>query len=236
MKVAVVGASGFIAKKLIEELSYDECEVMKVGRDTSFDSFSKILRECDFCFHLAGEVRPNASEDEFFNTNVEYTKKIIDELKLNLKKPPIFFTSTVHAENRTNAYGKSKFLAEKIIEDYNNITGNVNLNYRLTHLFGAGAKPNHNSVFTTWVYNALSGKPLEVFNENYLMHYIQIDELVSMMVKIAETSLRHELPTTYNVTLGELKSKILSLVEGCSPRNKFDSYIVEMINDAKAHL
>jgi UDP-2-acetamido-2,6-beta-L-arabino-hexul-4-ose reductase len=233
MKVAVIGAAGFIGRKLVKSLKSSGYIVFEITRQSTSEEFSTFLLNCDFCFHLAGEVRPNASENDFYENNVLYTKRVLEYLMINDAKPPIFFSSTVHAESRQSPYGNTKYLAEMLIHDYNCNTANVDLIYRLTHLFGCGAKPYHNSVFTTWIYDALCNKELIVYNESHVMHYIHVDELVSSMINILRSRSRLVLPQTYNISLGDLKSKILYIKNGGVPLGKLDIYIMEMLEEAR---
>lgn len=236
MKVAVIGATGFLGKKVCDGLLNKKLHVKAISRNDLSKGCYEGLLECDFCFHLAGEVRPNATTDDFHESNVRLTEIVLNTLRRNSKKPPVLFASTIHASNPKNDYGYSKLDAENLIREYYAETKSLDFIFRLPHLFGTGGKPQHNSVFTTWVYNAVQGKSLNVFDPSIHMNYIQVDELASMMIRQIGEDTRLILPSVYSITLGELKERILFLYNSGSPKDKLDKYIIEMLMDASKNI
>src|SRR5690606_29471890 len=123
-------------------------KVLKVTKDTSKESLSIYLKECDFIFHLAGVNRPE-NEYEYIEGNVNFTEHILNELKD--RNIPIVFTSSIQA-HQENAYGKSKLMAEKKLLEHSNSESPVYI-YRLKNIFGKWSKPNYNSVVATFCHN-----------------------------------------------------------------------------------
>ncbi|MEL4429138.1 NAD-dependent epimerase/dehydratase family protein [Shewanella mangrovisoli] len=232
MNIVITGSNGFIGRKLLEKLKIFDFNIKLVDRLTHVSDFKSIFDSCDFCFHLAGEVRPTATRDEFYNSNVILTQNIINSIDLNLGKTKILFASTIHAGKPKNDYGYSKLEAENIISLYNKKYNLTDLIFRLPHLFGTGAKPEHNSVFATWIYNVVNGKSLNVYDGNVQMTYIQVDELIEVFIRQLFCEYRVNLPESYFIQLGDLKEMILSLHNGASPKNKLEYYVLEMLNDA----
>ena len=209
-KILITGANGFIGKNLSTLMEKLDLDVLKITRETSKDKMYELALKADYCFHLAGEVRPDASSEDFLNSNFNFTKELLSALS---KKPiDIVFTSTVHANKADNIYGKTKGDAEELICNYaklNNVTSHI---YRLPHLFGPHCKPNYNSVITTWIFNALNDIELKVFDENYELEYIYISDLVNTFYEQTSKSQTLALPISYKIKLGELKQMILEQV------------------------
>ncbi|MGE6454275.1 NAD-dependent epimerase/dehydratase family protein [Shewanella baltica] len=232
MNIVITGPNGFIGRKLLAKLKNFDLNIRVVDRSTPVTDFNNIFDSCDFCFHLAGEVRPTATRDEFYRSNVLLTQNIIDCIDSNHGKTRILFASTIHTQKPINDYGYSKLDAENIISSYNEKYNLTDLIFRLPHLFGAGAKPQHNSVFATWVYSVVEGKPLNVYDCDVKMTYIQVDELIDFFIKQLSSNERLNLPESYVIKLGALKEMILSLYNGARAKNKLESYTLDMINEA----
>lgn len=111
-----------------------DVSVDKLGLDD--DVYSELSKTVDAVFHVAGILRHYGHWEEFYNTNVDGTKRIIEFAKLNTRKD-IHFISTMgtgYNEERAknvlpftelevqkdsyaaNYYLKSKMLAEKELE------------------------------------------------------------------------------------------------------------------------
>ncbi len=210
-KILITGANGFVGKNLSILMENQGFEVLKVVRATSNNEMREMALLADYCFHLAGEVRPDAKAVDFLNSNLDFTKELL--LALSQKPIDIVFTSTVHAKTSTNDYGRTKSDAEKLIYNYGN-SNNVNTHvFRLPHLFGPYCKPNYNSVITTWIYNALNGLELQVFDQNYELTYIYINDLIDVFSEQMDQGQTLSLPSSYKIKLGVLKSTILQLVD-----------------------
>ncbi|MFA0401689.1 hypothetical protein BCT09_09245 [Vibrio splendidus] len=236
MNIVLTGASGFIGKRLMSKLEPLNLNIRTIDRDTQRSDYNNIFSECDVCFHFAGEVRSNATSEEFFNVNSKLTKDVVQSIKLCGNNTRIIFSSTIHAGCPSNDYGFSKLEAEKIITSYNNDLYLIDCVFRLPHLFGVGAKPDHNSVFTTWVYNAVKGLELNVFDPDFKMTYINVDELVDVFIEQMYSDVKLELPSPYIIKLGDLKDKILSIYNGSACHSKLDRYIFNMLQDAKNNI
>lgn len=235
-KIVVTGSNGFIGKVLVKKLEELGFDVWKITRLTNEDDFYYFLKNCDFCFHFAGEVRPNATNEDFYNNNIIYTKKIINVLKVNNNIPSILYTSTIHANNPNNYYAHTKIQSEIIVSEYSNLIKANSFIFRLPHLFGPGCKPNYNSALTTWAYNCCNNIDINIVDKNIEMKYIHVFELVDSFIKQMYQSKIIDLPTTYNITLGDLKNKIIYLHDYYDSReelSQFDKYIFDIITEMK---
>ena len=205
--ILVTGSQGFIGKNLLKKLT--NVNIVTFNRDDSEDFLEECISRCDFIIHLAGEVRPNSSDDAFKSSNILLTNLILEILKKQEKKIPIILTSTIHAKLLKNEYGKTKRESEILLEDYakNNKT-NCYI-YRLPHVFGEECKPNYNSVVSTWIYNSLNNLEINVFDRNIEMHYVYVQDIVDEFISILEikkdfNNIYIEPEKIYKTTLGEV--------------------------------
>lgn len=206
--ILVTGARGFIGKHLLKKLDINYCNILKFNRDDSFEVLEEQIIQSDFIVHLAGEVRPNSSSDDFKNSNTLLTQNIIDLIKKHNKKIPILMASTIHAKLLKNEYGKTKREAEILIEDYSKETNKKCFIYRLPHVFGEGCKPNYNSVISTWIYNSINNLEINCFDRNIEMNYVYVQDIVDDFISIINREVQQnvyvEPKKVYEITLGEV--------------------------------
>jgi len=136
--ILVTGSKGFIGKNLIKELS--AYNVYEFHRQSSLNKLSNYICDIDFIFHLAGEVRPNSTKEEFEKSNVGFTKSLIKIIEKKGLKIPILISSSIHAQNPKNDYGITKQIEDNLIINYAKKNGINVFIYRLPHLFGEGCK------------------------------------------------------------------------------------------------
>ena len=239
MRVLITGSSGFLASSIITKLIDNGHHVNYFTRDNSMSELISLIKNSDYCFHLAGEVNPKASPVDFNDSNVNLTRELVKYLQV-YNPIPIIFSSTIHAGQANNDYGNSKLLAERLVSDYGIANAVATHIYRLPHLFGVGAKEHYNSVFTTWVFNVLRGEELIIFDGDVVMSYIQVDELSHVFNQQLGSIRTLDLPPTYKISLTDLKIKIQEisrlLDEQIGYENKFDSYVFDMLQDAKRRI
>lgn len=207
LNVLVTGSRGFIGKNLIKKLNENGFNILEFNREDSNDTLKELIKKSDYIVHLAGEVRPNSSSEDFKQSNMMLTQNIINILEEQNKQIPILMASTIHAKLLKNEYGKTKREAEILIEDYSK-NSNVNCSIvRLTHVFGEGCKPNYNSVISTWIYNSINNLEVNCFDRNIEMHYVYVQDIVDEFISILkneESELYLEPKKIYETTLGEV--------------------------------
>ena len=168
-KVAVIGGSGFVGSKLIQELGTEQCYNIDKNQSPFFPKITRIKNICDKSLEeyinkettqivlLAAEHRDDVSPTSlYYDVNVEGTKKVLSAMDL-LKIKHIVFTSSVavyglnkenpdedHPADPFNHYGKSKWQAEEVLrkwynEDPNNRTLTI---LRPTVIFGERNRGN----------------------------------------------------------------------------------------------
>ena len=208
LNLLVTGANGFIGTNLIKKLQKNkEVKVLTFTKAHSYKDLEQLIIASDFIFHLAGEVRPNSTKEDFENANVILTESIIKLLNKHNKKTPILLASTIHAKLLKNEYGKTKRESEILVEEYANKNNIHSFIFRLPHVFGEGCKPNYNSVISTWIYNSLNDLEINVFDRSIGMHYVYVQDIVSEFISMLITesdAMYYEPQIIYETTLGEV--------------------------------
>ena len=206
--ILITGSKGFIGKNLLKKLDSNYFNVLEFNRDDSSETLEKQIIQSDFIVHLAGEVRPNSSNDDFKNSNTLLTQNIVDFLRKNNKNIPILMASTIHAKLLKNEYGKTKREAEVLVENYSKEINTKCFIYRLPHVFGEGCKPNYNSVVSTWIYNSIHDLEINCFDRNIQMYYVYVQDIVDDFVSIIDKQISQEIyiepKKVYETTLGEV--------------------------------
>ena len=184
-KVAVIGGSGFVGSRLIQDIGPEKCINIDKRQSPFFPELSKIKNICedglegfiekdtDLIVLLAAEHRDDVSPISlYYDVNVEGTKRVLAAMD-NLEIKNIVFTSSVaiyglnknnpkedHSADPFNHYGKSKWLAEEALREwYEKDSGKRTLTIvRPTVIFGERNRGN--------VYNLLrqiaSGRFLQI--------------------------------------------------------------------------
>lgn len=215
MKIVVTGAKGFIGKNLcvmLREHGYQD--IVEVDRETSQEMLAKYLSEADFVYHLAGINRPK-DDVEFQLGNADLTCFIAEQLKQSSKQVPLVVSSSTQAE-RDNAYGQSKLLAEKAVEQYGNDTDSAYYIYRFPNVFGKWCKPNYNSFVATFCYNTLNGLDITINDSLAQVTLVYIDDVCHSLISLLDGSVNSGFKTVlpeYPTTVGEVADLLLAFKE-----------------------
>ena len=86
LNILVTGSAGFIGKNFLNNSIDESFNILEFNRNDSNDCLEKITQRSDFVVHLAGEVRPQSSKDQFKKSNNILTGNIIHSLKKSGKK------------------------------------------------------------------------------------------------------------------------------------------------------
>lgn len=221
--ILVTGAAGFIGSALVSALSSNGYNVLSFGRSNTAEELDGCLKKADFIFHLAGEVRPDSSDESFIESNTGLTALIVNRLmELNLSTP-VVFSSTVHAIQPKNAYGQTKRQSEELLEHYARSTNAPVIIFRLPHMFGEGCKPNYNSVISTWIYNLVHDLDIVIYDRGISMTYCYIgdliDEFLSVIKQVPEREVINyiKLNKIYKTSLGEVADLLYDFHRGGVP-------------------
>ena len=222
MNVVVTGAKGFIAKNLVQHLSYKkDMEVFMLDRSSDNTGWKNLLQEAQIVIHLAGVNRTN-DPNEFVQVNHDLTALISDTLEETGKAYKLLYASSTQA-NLGNDYGNSKKNAEDYLFKHTK-NGEVAI-YRLPGVFGKWGRPNYNSVVATFCYNIAHGIEPHIHNPESSLNLVYIDDVCDQFLKDIDTSFMagkvemKEITPAYHITVGELASILESFRE--SRKNLF---------------
>ena len=188
MNITLIGASGFVGTRLLGLLSESQeqytlrnidkqqshffPQVTEIGDARDLDTLKEKLHDTDVVVLLAAEHRDDVTPTSlYYDVNVGGMRNVLAAMEANGVKR-IVFTSSVavyglnkqnpneeHPKDPFNHYGKSKWEAEQVLQDWHNSHPDWNINIlRPTVIFGERNRGN--------VYNLLkqisSGKFLMV--------------------------------------------------------------------------
>lgn len=207
MKVLVTGSKGFIGLNISLWLKNHGHEVLGIDKDNN-NQLEEYINQCNFIIHLAGSNRPLTNQ-EFYDVNTNFTKRLVDSVKSINKNIPIIFSSTIKVLV-DNDYGKSK----KQAEDYLLSSCLITYLFRLSNVFGKWARPNYNSVVATFCHNIVRDLPIQFSDETNTINMVYIDDVCKTWVDLIEGRLKlepnqiNEVKPIYTKTLRELADSI----------------------------
>ena len=213
MKISIIGGSGFVGTKLIEclldksaygLLNIDKAPsdqfplISQIGNVLDKDKLSQQLSETDLVILLAAEHRDDVSPiSAYYDVNVQGMKNTLEAMESN-HITRIIFTSSVAVygldkdnpdesfpADPFNHYGKSKWEAEQVLQEWYKSHENWNINIvRPTVIFGEGNRGN--------VFNLLnqiaSGKFMMVGNGKNQKSMSYVGNIVAFLKFLIEES------------------------------------------------
>ena len=202
MKVLVTGSEGFIGRHMCLLLKRKGHEVLPFDLGNTENELKEAISSCDAIIHLAGINRP-LNVDEFYDGNVNFTKKVVD-LQRNLNLNALIILSSSIQASLDNDYGKSK----KMAEDYVLTNASNCLVYRLSNVFGRGCKPNYNSVCATFCHNIAHDLPIQIRDKDYVVHFNYVEDICNEFLLALEKGIGdkeiHSVYPIHDCSLGRL--------------------------------
>ncbi len=218
MKITLIGASGFVGSRLIDNLKRSNHELLNIDKQPSpffkeittianvldKSKITELIKGSDVVVLLAAEHRDDISPTTlYYDVNVGGMRNTLEAMEANGIKRIIFTSSVaVYGLNKTNPneehekdpfnhYGKSKWEAEQVLQEWYKTHPDWNINIiRPTVIFGERNRGN--------VYNLLkqiaSGKFAMVGKGNNKKSMAYVGNIVAFLQFYAE-----ELTTGYNV-------------------------------------
>jgi len=187
MKIGITGSRGFIGKHLVEAFKNkknikvfccdrSDCDILNA------DSLKKFVKDKEAIIHAAAINR--GTDIEIIAGSVVGTYNLISAMEKHKSRAKMIFLSSIQAETDT-LYGKSKRLAEIMIEDFSRRTKIPVAIFRLTNVFGEGCKPFYNSVVATFCHQIANNKELTINPEsrNKKINLIYVGDVVKIILK-----------------------------------------------------
>jgi UDP-2-acetamido-2,6-beta-L-arabino-hexul-4-ose reductase len=213
MNIAITGSDGFLGKNLQYSLcNQNKNKVFCINKSTGEEELKKILTKCEIVFHFAGVNRPKNQKD-FFEQNINFTKKICDLLIKHKKKPKIIFASTSHVKNK-NLYGSSKLKSEDILKKFFLKNKSNLFIFRLPNVFGKWSKPNYNSAVSTFCFNIAREKKIFISDKNKNIDLVYIDDVIKKFLEIINGKIKnknkiyYKINSVHKISLGNLVNLI----------------------------
>lgn len=206
--VLITGNRGFIGKNLVVSLKrLNKYNIFEFDLESSYEDLKSYCTKADVIFHLAGVNRPERVE-EYYNSNVRLTHKILNIINNAGVKPIIVFTSSTQA-TLDNPYGRSKKEAEDLFINWAKKSSSTVLIYRLPNVFGKWCRPNYNSAVATFCYNIARGIPIKIDDPARILSLVYIDDVVNEFNNILNVELPagvyfREIKPVFNINIVEL--------------------------------
>lgn len=213
MKISIIGGSGFVGTKLIERLQDESAyellnidkapsthypQISQIGNVLDKDLLSQQLSGTDLVILLAAEHRDDVSPvSAYYDVNVQGMRNTLEAMEVN-HITRIIFTSSVAVygldkdnpdesfpADPFNHYGKSKWEAEQVLQDWYKSHEDWNINIvRPTVIFGEGNRGN--------VFNLLnqiaSGKFMMIGNGKNQKSMSYVGNIVAFLKFLIEDS------------------------------------------------
>ncbi|MDP3015289.1 MAG: NAD-dependent epimerase/dehydratase family protein [bacterium] len=187
IKTGITGGRGFIGKHLVETFKnkknikvfccdMPDCDILKE------DSLKEFVKDKNVIIHAAAINR--GTDIEVVAGSVVGTYNLISAMEKHKSRAKLIFLSSIQAETDT-LYGKSKRLAEIMLEDFSRRTKIPVAIFRLTNVFGEGCKPFYNSVVATFCHQIANNKELTINPEsrNKKINLIYVGDVIEIIIE-----------------------------------------------------
>lgn len=208
MRVLCTGASGFMGEHLVKKLLEQGNEVVALARNEGrlvrlkekfpaikivigdiCDPFDveKALAGVDGIYHLAALKSVTLAEDNVakcIEVNINGTKTVLNAT-LHYKPKFIIGISTDKAVTRTGVYGCTKFLMERLFDEYRSV--NPDTKYQIVRLGNIWGSTG--SIGVKWPEKIKRGESIEVSDLKATRFWQTIDETIDGILGIADEPL-----------------------------------------------
>jgi UDP-2-acetamido-2,6-beta-L-arabino-hexul-4-ose reductase len=207
LRIAVMGAEGFIGRNLMLRLA-EMADLMPVPitRSTSEVDFQQHIASANAVINLAGVNRPLDPQD-FMPGNLAPVEQLITVLESLDRSVPVIHISSAKAVD-ASPYGKSKRAAEEALLAFAKASKCPVYIYRLPNVFGKWCKPDYNSAVATFCHNIARDLPITINDRTAALDLVYIDDVIdSFIVLLTEPPAAtgfYEVQVTYQSTVGEI--------------------------------
>jgi UDP-glucose 4-epimerase len=195
MRAVVLGAAGFIGRKLVEKLSSRNIEVKAVDRVDSpfgpdahyvkgdildFEKINQVMASGDYVFHLAASPLPASLVDPRLNmtVNILGTLNVLEAARKNNVEEIVFTSASSvvgtveynpvdekHPCVPKTPYAVAKKACEDYLRVYKDLFGTNYLVFRLFNVYGPGQLPAGGAIIPSIYERLRSGKHVDVFGD-----------------------------------------------------------------------
>lgn len=212
--IGVTGPRGFVARWVTERLGREsDCAVVPLPRQAWQDPAALVAfaTRCDAIIHLAGVNR--GTDEEVEQTNGDLAERLTEACRSAGATPHIIYSSTTKRTDDT-PYGRGKRRAEQVLADWAEEAGATATTLVIPNVYGAGCRPNYNSVVATFCHRLTHGETPSVTGDATL-DLLWVGDLAERVATIAlgEPKSGSHLETLSGS--GTLKvTELLTLLEG----------------------
>lgn len=217
MKILIFGATGFIGKKLVANLSLsNEVETAKIQDEES--SLIDKIRRSEVIINASGVSR-SESEKDFFLYNIYHSQRIFSFINRFEKKTYIYFSSIHYGVD--SIYGLSKRYNEFLLETLGFQDKNYFLCLRIPSIFGPGLKPNYVSVVATFCNNLANNLESKIVDGNKSLQLLYVDDLMNTILYKIENRKDngYELIKSFRETIEITVATLFTKIEDISHQN-----------------
>ncbi len=185
LSVGITGGNGFIAHHLAAALANKGVETSLLTREqhnllTPHGYLDEFMSNNTAVVHTAAVNR--GTDEEIIAGTVIPIYNLLQAAKVSKIRPKIIFLSSTQAETDT-VYGKSKWLAEKMLEDCSRREGFKNSVFRIANVFGENGRPFYNSVIATFCHQAAKGEQFTVNPSKQTFNFVYVGDVVKRIIQ-----------------------------------------------------
>jgi len=223
VKIGITGGNGFIGWHLRCYLkTLEQIQEVRVASRATFSNptdTEEFVDGLDAVVHLAGVNR--AGDDELLTGNAQPALALVSALRAKNDNLCIIYASSTYAESATNAYGKGKAEAGKILKHWGEMSGSRVVNMIIPHVFGEYGRPFYNSAMATFCHQITSGEKVSV-NSDGNLELIHVQDLVEMFFQAIEDDTQGDVRITgYGMSVVDAVNRLTALYVEYRIHNRF---------------
>ena len=237
MRIILTGATGFLGKAMLRQFAEDK--VFTLGR-SNCDIIAELekaipeLPAADLIVHAAGKAhtvpKNEVQTKEFFDVNVKGTENLLEGVKRSGSFPKAFvFISSIAvygAEegilldedsplSATDAYGRSKIEAEKLVEDWCKKHNIICAILRLPLLAGSNPPGNLGAM----IHGIKSGYYFNIAGGTAKKSMVRVEDVAAIVVKASEKGGTYNLADGDHPSFAQLSEVIAKALKKRKPMN-----------------
>ena len=206
MKILLLGSDGFLGKNLKYFFIEKGIECLEFSKKNNNDLKNKI-KNSSFIIHLADKIKSNRKSH--FDESLEFTKKVISEIKKSNKKKYLIYASSINSYKKKNLHYNLKRNTEKLLKTTKYFNSII---LKLPNIFGIWCKPNYNSFFATCCHNISANKKVKILSKKKfaLVHVSDFCDYIFNIIKTKKIDEKSFERNFINLSPIEIKDILMS--------------------------